>query len=67
MTDNEFDKQQTSMLADVPEAFRGWMSDKAWETSHSGGYAEVLSELYCLIDGFGKALAEYNTEKKGEE
>jgi len=66
MTEQEFTDKQASMLADVPEAFRGWMSHKAWESGHACGYEEVLNHLSDLTDGFEEALAEYDTGKKSE-
>jgi len=57
MTEEEFTRRQTKLLARVPKKFRGWLSHMAWEDGHAFGYSEVLLHLEDYVDGLAECLA----------
>lgn len=62
MTEQEFAAKQDEILSSIPEAFRGWLSHKAWEDGHAFGYEEVLLLLTDLVDGLKECLGKINHE-----
>lgn len=50
MTPEEFSEQQTKLLAQLPEEFRGVISSMAWDRGHSAGYEEVILYVQDYVD-----------------
>ena len=63
MTKQEFEAKQTEMLSSIPEAFRSWLSHKAWEEDHAHGREEVILGLDDLVYEFKKCLEKDKTPK----
>jgi len=61
MTAQEFATKQSKMLNSIPEAFRCWLSKKAWDDGHALGHTEVICHLEDLIDGLKECLGKDNT------
>jgi len=59
MTSEEFNKQQDEILAQLPEALRGYFSYSAYEQGHSSGYEEVLNILRGEVSDFLPAFKNY--------
>lgn len=65
MKQEEFQQRQTELLSQVPEEFRGALSQLAWDSGHAYGYHEVLNHLETLVDGLEKPIADYTRRLKG--
>ena len=59
MTEQEFLSKHNEILRIVPKEFVGYLSQMAWDRGHSAGYAEVISNLTELVDGFMISFREY--------
>jgi hypothetical protein len=42
-TVEQFDEELANILEELPQAFRSYVSSKAWDDGHSSGYGEVLN------------------------
>lgn len=60
MTESEFVDKQNKMLSNIPASFHSWLCSRAWDSGHAYGYEEVISHLSDLLDGFDKALKDYD-------
>jgi hypothetical protein len=47
--DDLYARRQAELLKQVPPEFHGFLSSKAWEDGHSGGYDEVINYLTDLV------------------
>jgi hypothetical protein len=59
MTDEEFSKEQTELLKDVPNEFKGALSYMAYERGHSSGHEEVINELRMLISDLQEPIKSF--------
>ncbi len=59
MTQEEFDKQSTELLSDVPVEFRQTLSGMAYDRGHAGGREDVINVLSGLVYDLNPAIKEY--------
>ena len=50
MTNEEFEVQETALLARLPVELRSAVSFNAWERGHAYGHEEVLGHVRDLVD-----------------
>lgn len=58
-TAEEFHREESELLAKLPEAFRGMVGHSAWERGHSSGYDEVLLIANELVYDLLPAIKTY--------
>lgn len=59
MTEEEFTLKQELLLVELPDQFRNFVVQKAWQDGHSCGYDEVLSIVQNLVAGLVPAVETY--------
>lgn len=64
MTTEEFCNKQAELLNRLPMEFRDRVSYQAWESGHSSGYEEVLSQLVDLVDMLVEPISKYTANLK---
>lgn len=60
MDQSEYDVRLTVILAELPEAFRGWAASEAYSRGYSGGYEEVLSIAEDMVSNLKCCLRNYD-------
>lgn len=59
ITGAEYEADMAELLEQLPEQFRGFVSQKAYEDGHSAGYSEVLIHADSLVHGLVPAIKAY--------
>jgi hypothetical protein len=59
-TEEQFEAELTQILNELPTAFRGFVSSKAWEYGHSSGYEEVLNYARDLVYDLKPCIHEFS-------
>lgn len=62
MTEEQFNKIQDELLAQITRAFHGWASCFAYDRGHSAGHEEVITELRNLVSGITETIEAYRKE-----
>jgi len=52
----------TKIIGRIPEPFRQYAWDTAWDEYHAYGYTEIFARLTDIVDVFEKIAAEYRRE-----
>ena len=65
LTSYEFSKIQEEELAQIPEAFRAWVSYYSYEKGHSAGYEEILLYVHNLVSELVPVISKYNEQILG--
>ena len=59
MNSEDFTKKMDEILAEIPTAFREFVSSQAWDRGHSSGFEEVCSIAQDLTDSLKPAIKAY--------
>lgn len=60
MTQEEYTEEMESILSDLPEEFRLFVSQQSWEEGHSAGYEEVVNYAQDYAYSLASAIKAYN-------
>lgn len=59
MTEAQYDEEKSTILTEVPDEFREWLAQEAYDDGHSSGMEEVISILRSRVSGFMQAFKTY--------
>jgi flagellar biosynthesis/type III secretory pathway protein FliH len=64
MTEEEYNAEMKGLLSEVPEAFREYVSNKAWQDGHANGYEEVVNHAQSMVYELKPVIEKYTADLK---
>ncbi len=56
---HEYEAKLQSILSELPQSFRAFVSNQSWDRGHSSGYEEVLNIAQEIVSELAPAVKEY--------
>jgi hypothetical protein len=66
MTEDEYTDELNELLADLPDEFKNYVSQTAYEEGHSAGYEEVITCARNIVCNLKPAVDAYTKRLKGK-
>lgn len=63
MTSDEYNAEMDETLAEIPEEFKAFVRDSAYERGHSAGYEEVVSIAQEMVYGLKPCIEAFKRKK----
>lgn len=59
LTEEEYSKELSELLEDIPKEFHGFVGKESWDRGHSAGYEEVINIANELVYNLKPAIEAY--------